>query len=189
MPELAGHLDQNGLTLRVVINDGRKAELPNQGFYALRVKRVLTWIPPSHVHLGQAQYNGQSYPATFKTWGNGQNSSVEFLQQGELGFTVARTGSNIGGPFLLPGDVFDLSGMQPGFTVLNVQPSYPTYVFQPGIYCDQVSGGWGMHWPKVNLLKADAESCYKQGSTTSSYGFNVTVEGPKGVNPWPANAQ
>jgi hypothetical protein len=192
LPSLVGRLDQDEIRVQVVTNGGQKAELPHESFRALREKRLLRWIPPTHVHLAQAQYKGQSYPAVFQPSGDAQHTSAEVMQGVDPAFKVSRVSNNIGGTWSLSGDLFDLSGMQPGFAVLSVQPSYSAYPFQPGIYCDQVVGAWKMHWPKAGQLEGDAESCYKQksgvGSIESVYSFDVTVEGPQGVSPWPANA-
>ncbi|HYX67615.1 MAG TPA: hypothetical protein VE825_00660 [Terriglobales bacterium] len=190
VPEDFTHLDQDGIRLRLVTLKGKIAELAHQRFHARRVDIVLTWMPASRVALGKAVYKGQVYPSTFSPAGSQQYSyrGIDNVTKDFVGFTVTRTANGVDGPLTIGEDQFDFSGMQPGFEVTHVQPYYVRY----DVYtdCDQVSGEWAGHWPRLGVLAIDPKSCHETGTTKSlsSYGFTVTVNGPWNIDPWPADA-
>ncbi|HXZ29177.1 MAG TPA: hypothetical protein VEG08_14380 [Terriglobales bacterium] len=188
VPEYFLHLDQDNIRLRLVTLKNKVAEATHLKFHARRAYSVLTWMPMSHVIMGAAVYEGQVYRSRFLPTGSQQYSyrSADNLQKDFVGFTVTRTADRVGGPLMIAGDLFDFSGMQPGFVVDHVNPFYADYEG-----CGRSSGTWNMHWESGGtVLNVVPESCYSPGSESSesSYGLTVTVLGPDGFSPWPESA-
>ena len=196
-PELTGEPDQNSVSLVIVPNGSSSlAREPGFRFYATRQVVTLQTFPQSGVRLAAiTASDGQPvqaiYRSPFSSMINGQSTGT---------FSGGVYRSNI--YRFSPGtDIWDLSGLAPGFAPVSFQLGYWTFdgcligilPTDETIYND---GKWGARWDPQNANRIIVDfaelHCHRSQAlmqlpddfSDSEYALTITVVGPKGVSPW-----
>jgi hypothetical protein len=193
-PALTGEPDQSNVSLVVVpIGSPGLTRVPGFTFYAVREVSTLHSFPQSGVTLRAiTATDGQAVPANFSSPYSGNTPAASF---------TAGVERNHHARFDPGTDIWDLSGLAPGFEPLDFQLSHwatedcGTKVLPADetIYND---GRWDARWDPRNskriVVNFAEQHCHESPSmmqlgddqSNSTYALTITVIGPKGVSPW-----
>lgn len=197
---LTGLFDQDNLTLVVQRADGKQASKGGFKFVAAREETRLRMIPRQDFSLwGLTTAKTSEWKVTYNSpasatdgWGfQGMSSEVQWNEQLPFmknNFDTANAPS--GGR-----DVYDFSRLQPGFVPTNASLEWQPNVCYAGTLF--TSGNFNLTWQTSQLWVdwqgqncanvgcgggAFQDDCFQVPNTT--YGLDVWVEGPRGLDPW-----
>lgn len=197
---LTGLFDQDNLTLVVQRADGKQASKGGFKFVAAREQMRLRMIPRQDFSLwGLTTAKTSEWKVTYNSpasatdgWGfQGMSSEVQWNEQLPFmknNFDTANAPS--GGR-----DVYDFSRLQPGFVPTNASLEWQGNVCYAGTLF--TSGNFNLTWQTSQLWVdwqgqncanvgcgggAFQDDCFQVPNTT--YGLDVWVEGPRGLDPW-----
>jgi hypothetical protein len=192
-PALAGEPDQNTVSLVVVpVGSAGLTRVPGFRFYAAREQVTLVSISQKRVTLGAiTATDGHLVTAKFSSPDPHPSASNPYVGR------VDRNHQARFGPGL---DVWDLSGLAPGFEPLSFRLSYWATEGCGGVIFPQDQtvyndGKWGARWDPQNsrriVVNFAEQHCHKSPSgmelgddeSNSSYALIISVIGPKGVRP------
>jgi hypothetical protein len=195
-PALVGEPDQDNVSLVIVPIGGALTRVPGFRFYAAREVVVLQKFPQSAVKLASiTDSDGKSVPANFSS---PFSSAVNGQPTGSFTGGVGRSGEYRFSPGT---DIWDLSGLAPGFEPRSFRFGYWTFdgclvgilPAEETLYND---GKWSARWDPQNskqIIVDFAElHCHRSQSlmqleddfSDSEYALTISVVGPKGVSPF-----
>ena len=200
-PNITGLLDWDNLTLVVQRNDGKQAIRSGCKFYAARQTRMLPYIPKSDFSLDkftptststlQSTYTSPSSASMVPNIG-GYTAEVSWTDpkaqynQERPNFSVWMQGGE---------DIYQLKNLQPGFTVETVALCYRNLECLSGTVHTEGNFSVSIVGTEVHVIR-QGQTCTYSGCggfgqpdcfgqpASSNYALNVTITGPRGVDPW-----
>jgi hypothetical protein len=194
-PNLTGLMDQDGLTLVVQRADGKQATKGGYKFYAARETKTLSLFPRDQFSLWQFTPNDTSHLAPQ------YHSPSQFPKYAaEVSWQCSNCSAKKGAwnNVFMQGneDVWQLKNLKPGFVVLSYGMAHRDLQCAKMGYQLHAEGSFGMKM-EGNELHAQwqGQTCVAEGCgaafqpdcfavSGSDYLIDLTVSGPRGVDPW-----
>ena len=198
---LTGLLDHDNLTLVVQRNDGKQATRGGCKFYAARETRMLPYIPKRDFSLNR--FTPTDTSAFQGTYTSPSSATVVPNIAGytaEVSWTDPKVHYNKDHPNFsvwMPGgeDIYQLKNLQPGFVVESAALCHRKLECSPG--AEHTEGTLGLSFVGTEMhVVWQGQTCTYSGcggfgqpdcfadNTGSNYAVNVTITGPRGVDPW-----
>ncbi len=198
---IAGLLDHESLTLVVQRNDGKQATRGGCKFYAARETRMLPYIPKTDFSLNKfTPTDTSAFQAAYTS-----PSSVTVVPNiagytAEVSWTDPKVSYNKDHPNFsvwMPGgeDIYQLKNLQPGFVVESGALCHRNLECQSGAV--HTEGTFGLSFVGTDMhVVWQGQACSYSGcggfgqpdcftsEPGSNYAVNVTITGPRGVDPW-----
>lgn len=195
---LSGLFDQDNLTLVVQRGDGKQASKNGFKFYAAREEKLLRSIPRQDFSLwGLNTTNTSAWKVTY-------NSPASTTDGWEFQGTTAEVQWDEELPFMKNNfdtknapssgrDVYDFSRLQLGFVPINAYLQWQNVCYAGTLV---TSGNFNLTWQASQLwVDWQGQNCSNVGCggsfqpdcfavPNSTYGLDVWVEGPRGIDPW-----
>lgn len=200
-PNLTGVLDQVNATLVVQRADGKQATKSGCKFYAARETRMLPLIPRANFALNKFTPSDTSALQVIYTSPSSSEVAPNISgYSAEVSWTDAKAGYNKDHPNFsawMPGgeDIYRFKNLQPGFVVENAAlahkdlacPSGTLHTqgtFSASFVGDELHVSWqGQTCTYTGCGGFGQADCFANGPG-SNYAVNVTITGPRGVDPW-----
>jgi hypothetical protein len=198
---LSGLLDHDNLTLVVQRNDGKQATRGGCKFFAARETRMLPYIPKTHFSLNKfTPTDTSAFQATYTSPSSATVVPNIAGYTAEVSWTDSNAHYNKDHPNFsvwMPGgeDIYQLKNLQPGFVVDSGALCYRKLECASGAL--HTEGTLGLSFVGTDLhVVWQGQMCTYSGcggfgqpdcftdNTGSNYAVNVTVTGPRGVDPW-----
>lgn len=198
---LAGLLDHDNLTLVVQRNDGKQATRGGCKFYAARETRMLPYIPKADFSLNKfTPTDTSAFQATYTSPSSATVVPNIAGYTAEVSWTDPNVHYNKDHPNFsvwMPGgeDIYQLKNLQPGFVVQSAALCYRKLECPSGAL--HTEGTLGLSFVGTDMhVVWQGQTCTYSGcggfgqpdcfadNTGSNYAVNVTVTGPRGVDPW-----
>ncbi|MGH9732339.1 MAG: hypothetical protein ACRD4A_11610 [Candidatus Acidiferrales bacterium] len=197
---LTGLFDQDNLTLVIQRADGKQASKGGFKFYAAREEFLLPSIPRGDFSLwGLTTTNTSAWKVTYNspalttTYGwdfPGMTAEVNWYE----GLPFMKNGFDTANMPKAGRDVYDFNRLQPGFVPTNASLQWqPSVCYAGTLY---TSGNFNLTWQASQLwVDWQGQNCANVGCggafqpdcfgvPNSTYGLDVWVEGPRGIDPW-----
>jgi len=198
---LAGLVDHDNLTLVVQRNDGKQATRGGCKFYAARETRMLPYIPKTDFSLNKfTPTDTSAFQAAYTSPSSATVVPNIAGYTAEISWTDPNVHYNKDHPNFsvwMPGgeDIYQLKNLQPGFVVESAALCHRKLECASGAL--HTEGTFGLSFVGTDMhVVWQGQTCTYSGcggfgqpecfvdDTGSNYAVNVTITGPRGVDPW-----
>jgi len=198
---LAGLLDHDNLTLVVQRNDGKQATRGGCKFYAARETRMLPYIPKTDFSLNKfTPTDTSAFQAAYASPSSATVVPNIAGYTAEVSWTDPNVHYNKDHPNFsvwMPGgeDIYQFKNLQPGFVVESAALCYRKLECASGAL--HTEGTFTLSFVGTDMhVVWEGQTCTYSGcggfgqpdcfadNTGSNYAVNVTITGPRGVDPW-----
>jgi len=197
---LAGLLDHDNLTLVVQRNDGKQATRGGCKFYAARETRMLPYIPKTDFSLNKfTPTDTSAFQAAYTSPSSATVVPNIAGYTAEVSWTDPNVHYNTDHPTFsvwMPGgeDIYQLKNLQPGFVVESAALCHRKLECASGAL--HTEGTFGLSFVGTDMhVVWQGQTCTYSGcggfgqpecfiDAGSNYAVNVTITGPRGVDPW-----
>jgi hypothetical protein len=198
---IAGLLDHDNLTLVVQRNDGKQATRGGCKFYAARETRMLPYIPKTDFSLNKfTPTDTSAFQAAYTSPSSATVVPNIAGYTAEVSWTDPKVSYNKDHPNFsvwMPGgeDIYQLKNLQPGFVVESGALCHRNLECPSGAV--HTEGTFGLSFVGTDMhVVWQGQACSYSGcggfgqpdcftsEPGSNYAVNVTITGPRGVDPW-----
>ena len=200
-PNVTGVLDQVNATLVVQRADGKQTAKSGCKFYAARETRMLPHIPRANFSLNKfTPINTSAFQATYTSPSSADVAPNINGYTAEVSWTDPKAGYNKDHPnwsVWMPSgeDIYQFNNLQPGFVVENAALAHKDLACPSGTIHTQGTFSTSFVGDELHVLWQGQTCTYTgcggfgQGDCFadhpgSNYAINVTITGPRGVDPW-----
>ncbi len=199
-PNLKGLDDQNNVVLVVQRDDGTQASKSGNKFYAARQTVLLSNIRQGYFSLNHFRPDQSTIKNWQPTYTSGSSAAVTPNMLGltaevHWDITPDPNGSIVGGS-----DIYDLSHLHPTFVLQDAWMEWRDVSCDSNSQLATSSTNWAINWYGAAGVDVDwqGQLCQPRPGTCggafqadcfisnpeSNYGIDVTVTGPRGIDPW-----